>query len=50
VQVAIKGGLYPVLEEEPQFSSPGKVDFDPEMFKDIAKKLGLSAEWKQRHG
>jgi len=44
VQGASKGGPYPVLEEEPQFSSPGKVDFDPEIFKDIAKKLGLSDE------
>jgi Mn-containing catalase len=39
-----------VLEEEPQLSSPGEDDFDPEMFKDIAKKLGLSDEWKQRNG
>ena len=50
IQGAMKGVPYPVLEEEPQLSSPGEDDFDPEMFKDIAKKLGLSDEWKQRHG
>ena len=50
VQGAIKGVPYPVLEEEPQLDSPGENDFDPEMFKDIAAKLGLSMEWKQRHG
>jgi Mn-containing catalase len=50
VQGAVKGVPYPVLEEEPQLNAPGEEDFDPEMFKDIAKKLGLSHEWKQRHG
>lgn len=50
VQGAIKGVPYPVLEEEPQLNSPGELDFDPEMFKDMAKKLGLQDEWKQRNG
>lgn len=50
IQGAMQGIPYPVLEEEPQLNSPGELDFDPEMFKDIAKKLGLSDEWKQRHG
>ena len=50
VQGAMKGVPYPVLEAEPQLSAPGEDNFDPEMFKDIAKKLGLSDEWKQRHG
>ena len=41
---AMKGVPYPVLEEEPQLNSPGEDDFDPEMFADIAKKLGLEKE------
>ena len=40
----MKGVPYPVLEEEPQLNSPGEDDFDPEMFADIAKKLGLEKE------
>jgi Mn-containing catalase len=31
----------PDLDEEPQLNAPGADDFDPEMFKDIAKKLGI---------
>jgi Mn-containing catalase len=31
----------PDLEEEPQLNAPGADDFDPEMFKDIAKKMGI---------
>ena len=33
-----------MLEEEPQLNSPGDDNFDPEMFDDMAKKLGLSKE------
>lgn len=38
---APEGGPVPDLEEEPQLNAPGADDFDPEMFKDIAKKLGI---------
>jgi Mn-containing catalase len=38
---APEGGPVPDLEEEPQLNAPGAEDFDPEMFKDIAKKLGI---------
>jgi Mn-containing catalase len=31
----------PDLDEEPQLNAPGEDKFDPEMFKDIAKKLGI---------
>ncbi len=31
----------PDLEEEPQFTAPGADDYDPDMFKDIAAKLGI---------
>ncbi|WP_046243291.1 manganese catalase family protein [Hymenobacter terrenus] len=44
IEGAKKGVPYPVLEEEPQLNSPGEDDFDPEMFADIAKKLGLSKD------
>lgn len=44
IQGAKKGVPYPVLEEEPQLNSPGDDNFDPEMFGDMAKKLGLSKE------
>jgi len=50
IQGAKKGVPYPVLEEEPQLNSPGEDDFDPDMFKDMAKKLGIAHEWKQRNG
>ena len=42
IQGAKKGVPYPVLEEEPQLNSPGEDNFDPEMFGDTAKKLGLA--------
>ncbi|AYA37090.1 manganese catalase family protein [Hymenobacter oligotrophus] len=41
VQGSPEGAPYPDLEEEPQLNAPGAEDFDPEMFKDIAKKLGI---------
>ena len=44
IQGAKKGVSYPVLEEEPQLNSPGDDNFDPEMFGDMAKKLGLAKE------
>jgi Mn-containing catalase len=36
-----EGFTPPDLEEEPQLNAPGADDFDPEMFKDIAKKMGI---------
>ena len=44
IQGTKKGVPYPVLEEEPQLNSPGDDNFDPEMFGDMAKKLGLAKE------
>ncbi|MCE7066172.1 manganese catalase family protein [Dyadobacter sp. CY326] len=38
---APEGFPAPDLEEEPQLNSPGEVGIDPEMFADIAKKLGI---------
>ncbi|PSR54595.1 manganese catalase [Adhaeribacter arboris] len=38
---APEGAPAPDLDEEPQLNSPGADDFDPEMFKDIAKKMGI---------
>ena len=32
----------PDLDEEPQLNAPGADDIDPEMFKDIAKKMGIT--------
>ncbi|ALW87007.1 manganese catalase [Hymenobacter sedentarius] len=47
---AKKGVPYPVLEEEPQLNAPGEDDgFDPEMFGDMAKKLGLEKELRNYH-
>lgn len=36
-----EGATPPDLEEEPQLNAPGADDFDPQMFKDIAKKMGI---------
>ena len=36
-----EGFPMPDLEEEPQLNSPGEDGIDPEMFADIAKKLGI---------
>ncbi|UOR05805.1 manganese catalase family protein [Hymenobacter aerilatus] len=41
IQGGFEGVPYPVLEEEPQLNSPGADDYDPQMFADIAKKLGI---------
>ena len=38
---APEGFKPPDLEEEPQLNAPGAEDFDPQMFKDIAKKMGI---------
>lgn len=38
---APEGFKPPDLEEEPQLNAPGADDFDPQMFKDIAKKMGI---------
>jgi Mn-containing catalase len=38
---APEGFKPPDLEEEPQLNAPGADEFDPQMFKDIAKKLGI---------
>ncbi len=38
---APEGFPAPDLEEEPQLNAPGADGIDPEMFKDIAKKLGI---------
>jgi Mn-containing catalase len=37
-----EGVTPPDLEEEPQLNAPGADDFDPQMFKDMAKKLGIT--------
>ena len=44
IQDTKNGVPYPVLEEEPQLNSPGDDSFDPEIFGDVAKKLGLAEE------
>jgi Mn-containing catalase len=33
----------PDLHEEPQLNAPGAEDFDTDMFKDIAKKMGIKS-------
>jgi len=38
---APEGTPMPDLDEEPQLNAPGALDFDPDMFNDIAKKLGI---------
>jgi Mn-containing catalase len=50
IQGAKTGVPYPVLEEEPQLNSPGEDNFDPTMFADIAKKLGLDKDLKMYQG
>lgn len=44
IQGAKKGVPCPVLGEEPGVNSPGDDDFEPGMFADIAKRLGLEKE------
>ena len=41
IQGAIPGHTPPDLEEEPQLNAPGADDIDPQMFADMAKKLGI---------
>jgi Mn-containing catalase len=38
---APQGVPAPDLDEEPQLNAPGGEDIDPEMFKDVAKKMGI---------
>jgi Mn-containing catalase len=38
---APEGFKPPDLDEEPQVNAPGEMDIDPDMFKDIAKKMGI---------
>ena len=42
---AMEGVPAPDLEEEPQLNAPGGDDFDPQMFADIAKKMGIKYEY-----
>ncbi len=42
VHGAIPGHTPPDLEEEPQLNAPGADGFDPQMFADMAKKMGIS--------
>jgi Mn-containing catalase len=42
IQGAIPGFAPPDLEEEPQINSPGGEDFNPQMFVDLAKKMGIN--------
>ena len=44
IRGAKKGVPYPVFEEEPQLNSLGDDNFDPAMFGDMAKRLGLAKE------
>ena len=37
----IEGPKAPDLAEEPQLNAPGSDDWDPQMFADIAKKMGI---------
>ena len=41
VNGAIEGFTPPNLEEEPQLNAPGGDDFDPQMFADLARKMGI---------
>ena len=38
---AMEGSPAPDLEEEPQINSPGGDSFNPQMFEDLAKKMGI---------
>ncbi|AQG80819.1 manganese catalase family protein [Spirosoma montaniterrae] len=42
IQGAIPGYPAPDLDEEPQLNAPGADEYDPQMFADIAKKLGIT--------
>ena len=41
----MEGFPAPDLEAEPQINAPGGEDFDPQMFADIAKKMGIKYEY-----
>ena len=41
IQGSPEGVAPPDLDEEPQLNAPGADDFDPQMFMDIAKKMGI---------
>jgi Mn-containing catalase len=41
IQGGVPGVPYPKLEEEPQLNAPGAEDYDPDMFNNIAKKMGM---------
>ena len=45
IEGAMPGYAVPDLEEEPQLNAPGADDFDPQMFADMAKKMGLKYEY-----
>ena len=45
VHGAIPGHTPPDLEEEPQLNAPGADDFDPQMFADMAKKMGVKYDY-----
>ncbi|GAB3641724.1 manganese catalase family protein [Spirosoma arcticum] len=45
VHGAIPGHTPPDLDEEPQLNAPGADDFDPQMFADMAKKMGVSYQY-----
>lgn len=41
IQGGMEGFPMPDLEEEPQLNSPGEEEYDPQMFMDMAKKMGI---------
>lgn len=45
IEGAIPGHTPPDLDEEPQLNAPGADDFDPQMFADMAKKMGIKYEY-----
>jgi Mn-containing catalase len=45
IEGAIPGYAVPDLDEEPQLNAPGADDFDPQMFADMAKKMGIKYEY-----
>ncbi|GAB3760466.1 manganese catalase family protein [Spirosoma pomorum] len=45
VQGGMEGYPVPDLEEEPQLNAPGADDFDPQVFADMAKKMGIKYEY-----
>ncbi|MGF7215552.1 Mn-containing catalase [Spirosoma lacussanchae] len=45
IEGAIPGYPVPDLDEEPQLNAPGADDFDPQMFADMAKKMGIDYKY-----